>query len=275
MHFQQYELVVPFLCSALEVLSLCRIQKSTFEDSENLFKSYMIAVRENIQMHFLDLFSKHSLKSYSLKGYPQKTFAENVYALKIFLNYKPKISKISWKSFSMLFDLNIMFYPTLECKELIAAGNDYVCLLSPLSKVNALLTRTQDTFGRKQIEASQCQNRVSKTLEDYDFRLTNMHISMQQLRKNVKQLKDNICLPKRQIANPTIGLCNAVVKEVSLVRSLGLQLQPKMRLVNNKKKNVERCLMLLTEMKTMKRRLQHLHHLYVYNTCNTLFKICE
>ena len=100
MHFQQYELVVPFLCSALEVLSLSRIQKSTYEDSENLFKSYMIAVRENIQMHFLDLFSKHSLKSYSLKGYPQKTFAENVFALKIFLNYKPKICNISWKSFS-------------------------------------------------------------------------------------------------------------------------------------------------------------------------------
>lgn len=275
MHFQQYELVVPFLCNAFEVLNLSRIDRKTYADTENLFKSYMIAVREYIQMHFLELFSKHNLKSYGLKGYPQKVFSENIYALKVFLNYQPKIGNMSWKAFSMLFDLNIMFYPMLQCKDLMLSGNDYVCLLSPLAKVNALVARMESTLGRKQIEASQCQTRVSKTLEDYDYRLTNMHISMQQLRKNVKQLKDTIYLPKEQSANPTIGFCNAVVKEVSLVRSLGLQLQPKMRLVNTKKKNVDRCLLLLNEMKSMKKYLQRLHHLYVYNTSDRLFKVCE
>jgi hypothetical protein len=262
MVFTHYELVTPLLNSSIDVLALSLSCKSCYVEQRSYFQYYIHGKRQAIELSFLELFADHELHEY--KGTIQES---NGYFLKMFLNYKAIPKSVNWKTLSFLFDLNIYFYPKFTFKDIVRGGNDFVCLLLPLHKLNLSRKKIQDVVAKKQFDVTKTEDKINLSLIDYEDRLKNMHLVMGHLPKAIQSIRSALPSVNTFEMTATAQLCKTVLKDVSLLRSLDIQLQPKVRLIRNKQKSLQRHQQMLQEVQTLQKYLKDLHRFYVYNCC--------
>lgn len=268
---QYFSLCVPFLGSLKDTMSLCLTCKYLQQEEDSLFHFHLLAIREQVDEYFLDLFLNHRMFDYE---YPQ------VYKQVVnFLNYKTHTEalKYSWKTCALLVDLNIDFQPVETSKRTYyRVSNSNIGMLQHLSKIRAQLHLVDKRVTKNNSTFTLQQKRLSNALSDYTLKVNHVNVLSNQIPPllNImqRQISQKNMLKLNMQKNETKKLCTKLTGKFGVIRTMLNQIDSQVRFLCQKQNVLDSAKKEKMFLQQLIQRLEKSFLLYVYNVNKDILK---
>lgn len=265
---KQFEFSIPFLCNVKDIISLSLTCKTLFAEEEAFFFMFMYTVREIVDNFFLDLFLKHRLFDYE---YP-----EVKHDIVQFFNFKQHQSRYSWKTRSLLVDLNIQINPQRHVNKLFfRSANEFVGLLQHMHKLKSQLKLKEQRMNKTLHQYQMYQTHIQNTISNYALKMKHLNVLTAGIPPMLSTMQKSIFLHDGRVENckdETKKMCSRLSSKFSVVRSMMNSLDSEVRFLGQKENIFRNAKNDAQYLQHIVRQKEKSYLLYVYNVNKNLSK---